>query len=127
MGETYLQITGLCLSETSIRNLVRRKEMPTDAFMGMMAQAMNGAKAGVMPEIETTDAKVRKILAAIGRCIRRGERSKARDTALVAASIAYGESVRGLTDVVECLRDEYGLDQEENEAFETRRRRKGSK
>jgi len=95
--------------------------------MKMMAQAMNGAKAGLMPQIKATDAKVTKILTAIERCIKRGERSRARDTTLLVASIAYGESVRGLTNVIGCLRDEYGLHKEEKEVLEARIRRKGSK
>jgi hypothetical protein len=127
MGEKCLELTGLAISETTPRNQIRRKETSTDAFMKMMAQAMNGAKAGLMPQVKTTDAKVTKILTAIERCIKRGERATARDTALFAAAIAYGESVRGLTDVIECLRDEYGLDKEEKEVLDARIQRKGSK
>lgn len=125
MGD--FELTGLVLPEKKLRQLVRKKQVTTEWFLKVMAKVMDGAAKGKMPKVHAPDENVRELLTAIGRCIKRGERAKARDTAFIAAAIAYGETPRGLSDVIECLRNEHGLESDKRIMLEVRRRDKGSK
>jgi hypothetical protein len=98
---------GLALPENRIRTLVRGKRVTTDSFFRIMAKVMDESLHGRMPRVRTKDENFRTLLASIEKCIKRGNRVRARDTAFAALVFAYEDTPRHLAQVIAFLKENY--------------------
>lgn len=98
---------GLALPENSIRTLVRAKRVTADSFFRTMVKVMDEALQGRMPRVRTKDENFKTLLTSIERCIKRGNRVRARDTAFAALVFAYEDTPRHLAQVIAFLKENY--------------------